>query len=179
VVLDVYGTNFINGSTIRWNGAARVTAFIDSGQLQTTLPQSLVSQPGVSSVSVSTSGPGGGLSNALSFTVAPPGQNAAATLNSLSPVAVFSHGAGSKDLVVTLVGQHFILGAVGQINGSNRPTQFVDSTHLKVTLFGSDLSVPTSGAITVFTPAPGGGVSNPLTIVVRRLFQIFIPLTRR
>jgi hypothetical protein len=80
---------------------------------------------------------------------------------------------------VTLTGQHFILGAVGQLNGSNRPTQFVDSTHLKVTLFGSDLSAPTSTAITVFTPAPGGGGSNPLTFVILRLFQAFLPLIRR
>jgi len=179
VTLDVYGTNFINGSTIKWNGAASATTIVNSGHLQTTLPQSEVSQPGISSVTVSTGAPGGGQSNAVSFTVAPPGQNAVATLNGLSPVNVFSHGAGSKDLQVILTGQHFILGAVGQINGSNRPTQYVDSTHLKVTLFGSDLSTPTSTAITVFTPAPGGGVSNPLTLIIRRLFQAFMPMVRR
>jgi hypothetical protein len=179
LTLDVSGTNFINGSAIQWNGAARATTFVDSGHLQTALPQSTVSQPGVSSVTVSTGGPGGGVSNAVAFTVAKPGQNAVATLNSLSPVSVYSHGAGSHDLQVLLTGQHFILGAVAQINGANRPTQFVDSTHLKVTLYGSDLSAPTSTALTVFTPAPGGGVSNPLTFIVRRLFQLLVPLVRR
>ncbi len=180
VTLDVYGTNFINGAVIKWNGAApAVTTFINSGHLQITVPQALVSQPGVSSVTVLNGAPGGGTSNAQAFTVAQPGQNAVATLNGLSLASVFSQGAGSKDIQLTLTGQHFILGAMGQINGVNRPTQFVDSTHLKVTLFGGDLAVPASTAITVYTPAPGGGVSNPLSFIIRPLHRLFLPLARK
>ena len=180
VTLDAYGTNFVNGAVIRWNGAApAATAFINSGHLQIIVPQALVSQPGVSSVTVFNGTPGGGASNALAFTVAQPGQNAAATLNGLSLAWVFSQGAGSKDLQLTLTGQNFILGSMGQINGLNRPTQFVDSTHLKVTLHGSDLSAPASTAITVFTPAPGGGVSNPLPFIIRALHRLFLPILKK
>src|SRR5579859_2665185 len=179
LTLDVYGTNFIAASVVHWNGAARSTVFVNSGHLQTTLAQAEVSQPGVSSVTVFNGIPGGGTSNAVPFTVAPPGLNAVATLNSLSQTWVFSHGPGSKDLQLTLTGQHFILGAVGQVNGSNRPTKFVDSMHLVITLYGSDLATPTSVAITVFIPAPGGGVSNSLPLSIRKLYRRLLPIVRR
>src|SRR5579859_1588971 len=179
LTLDVYGAGFINGSTVRWNGANRATTFVNSGHLQVAIAQSDVSQPGVSSVTVFTGGPGGGTSNAVSFTVAQPGNNAVPSLTSINPVWVFSHGAASKDLQMTITGQNFIQGSVGQLNGLSLPTVFVDSSHLKVTVTGSNLAVPASKAITVLTHGPGGGASNPITFIIRKLYQLFAALVRR
>jgi hypothetical protein len=181
ITLDVYGASFINGSTIKWNGGnlPGATTFIDSGHLQVVVPQSDVSQPGVSSVTVSTGAPGGGTSSPVAFTVAQPGDNAIPTVTGLNPVWVYSHGAASKDVQMTITGHNFIQGSVGQLNGFNLPTIFLDSSHLKVTLTGGDLAVPTSSAITVWTPAPGGGTSNPLTFVIRKFYELLLPLVRK
>jgi len=78
-----------------------------------------------------------------------------------------------------VTGQNFIEGSAVQLNGGNRPTQFVDSQHLKVTLFGSDLSAPNTVAISVFTPKPGGGTSNSLTFTIKKLYRLLLPLVRR
>ena len=37
------------------------------------------------------------------------------------------------------------------------------------------LTKPASSAITVWTPAPGGGASNPLTFVIRKLYRLLMP----
>ena len=179
LTLDVFGASFINGSTVRWNGVNRATTFVSATHLQASIAQADVSQPGTSGVTVFTGGPGGGTSNAVGFTVAQPGQNASPSAASLNPPWVFSLGAASKQIVVTITGQNFIDGSVGQFDGANRPTDLVDASHIKVTFYGSDLLAPTSVAITVFTPAPGGGTSNPLTFTIRKLYRMLLPFVRR
>ena len=177
--LDVYGTNFLNGSMVMWNGAPRSTSFIDSGHLQASIQQFDVSQPGTSSVTVVTGGPGGGTSNQVPYTVAQPGDNAPPTLTGINPLWVFSYGAGSKQLQLTVTGQNFIQGSTVQIDGINRPTLFVDSAHLQATILGSDQFSPGTAGITVFTPGPGGGTSSALTFTIRKLFRLFVTLVRK
>jgi 6-phosphogluconolactonase (cycloisomerase 2 family) len=181
LTLDVFGASFINGSTVRWNGANRTTTFINSGHLQAAIPQSDVSQPGTSSVTVATGLPGGGTSNQVAFTVAQPGQNAAPSITSINPLWVFSYGAASKQIKLTVAGtgHNFIQGSTVQLDGASRPTKFVDDNHLQVTIFASDLISPGSVGITVFTPTPGGGTSNALTFTIRKWYPLFLPLMRK
>jgi hypothetical protein len=179
ITVDVFGASFINGSTVRWNGANRATTFVSSTHLQVALAQADVSQPGTSSVDVFTSLPGGGPSNNVAFNVAQPGENAVPSINSINPPWVFSHGAASKQFEMTVTGQNFTADSVGVFDGANRPTTFVDASHLHVTIYGSDLVTPNSLGISVFTPLPGGGTSNVLTFVVRKLYRILVPLTRK
>jgi PKD repeat protein len=66
--LVVTGTNFVNGSVVRWNGANRTTTFVSSTQLQAAISAADIATSGSASVTVFNPSPGGGMSNALTFT---------------------------------------------------------------------------------------------------------------
>jgi len=67
--LTVNGTNFVNGSTVRWNGSDRTTAYVSSTQLTASIPAADIATGGTASVTVFTGTPGGGTSNAQTFTI--------------------------------------------------------------------------------------------------------------
>jgi len=72
-----------------------------------------------------------------------------------------SVGTGTK--TITIIGEKFVPSSVARINGSNRPTTFVDRSHLLMQITGSDtFKFHSNGGffITVFNGAPGGGYSN-------------------
>ena len=70
-MLTVTGSHFVDGSQIRWNGAARATTLVGSGQLQAVVPASDIGATGTASVTVVNPAPVGGTSNALPFTITP------------------------------------------------------------------------------------------------------------
>jgi hypothetical protein len=77
---------------------------------------------------------------------------------SISPKSADS---GLNALTITITGKNFIPSSVARINGSNRPTNFIDSTHLLMQADGRDMYRTDGGFyVTVFNPAPGGGFSN-------------------
>src|SRR3989442_2975455 len=65
--LTVNGTNFINGDTVRWNGQARTTTFVNNTQLTAFIPATDIVASGQASVTVAH--PGGTTSNAVTFTI--------------------------------------------------------------------------------------------------------------
>ena len=67
--LTVNGTNFVSTSTVNWNGAPLATSFVSSTQLTATVPASLVATAGTASITVVNPSPGGGTSNAQTFTI--------------------------------------------------------------------------------------------------------------
>jgi len=69
VTIDVTGRNFIRSSNVEVAGAILTTTFVSPTQLTATLPPSLLASPATIAVSVSTPGPGGGISTAKTFTV--------------------------------------------------------------------------------------------------------------
>ncbi len=68
VVLAVTGANFVSGSTVVWNATNLATTFMNSTQLQATIPAANLAATGVASVTV-TNPAGGGTSNPLTFDV--------------------------------------------------------------------------------------------------------------
>jgi hypothetical protein len=68
--LAVNGTNFVNGSVVRWNGANRTTTYISVSQLTATIGVADIVSPGTASVTVANPGTGG-TSNVVSFVVHP------------------------------------------------------------------------------------------------------------
>jgi len=70
--LTVNGSGFVSSSTIQWNGVSLSTTFNSSTSLTATVPASDVSAAGTASVAVTSTGPGGGTSNATSFTITAP-----------------------------------------------------------------------------------------------------------
>src|SRR4030095_8689171 len=51
-------------------------------------------------------------------------------------------------------------GSVVRWNGSDRATTFVSSTQLTAAISASDIAMAGTVNVTVFNPAPGGGLSN-------------------
>jgi uncharacterized protein (TIGR03437 family) len=86
----------------------------------------------------------------------------APVITELSPSSATAGGAG---FTLTVTGRGFVSGSVVRWNGSDRPTTFASATELRATISGSDLTVGTP-SVSVFSPPPGGGVSNPLRFTV-------------
>jgi uncharacterized protein (TIGR03437 family) len=68
-VLTVNGSNFVDGSIVRWNGSNRTTTYVDSTQLVALITAADLATAGAASVTVFNPAPGGGASNAVSFTI--------------------------------------------------------------------------------------------------------------
>jgi hypothetical protein len=67
--LTINGSNFVAGSVAQWNGAPRATAFVNAGKLTVQILAGDIATAGTASVTVSNPAPGGGVSNALTFTI--------------------------------------------------------------------------------------------------------------
>ena len=67
--LTVNGTNFVNGSVVRWNGSARTTTYVSPTQLTTAITAADIASAGTFPVTVFNPTPGGGTSNAVNFTI--------------------------------------------------------------------------------------------------------------
>ena len=173
--LLVSGSNFVNGATVSWNGKNLVTTYLNSFTLTAVVPASAIAAPGSVSVIVTNPAPGSGTSNAAAFDVAGPGENPVPTLLGLSKYKVFTNGPASKDLILTVSGQNFVEGVIAQWNGDNRPTKYISSTLLQMTVTGGDQAVPGQGTITVFNPGPGGGSSNAQALTVLKHYQLRVP----
>ena len=68
LTLTVNGTNFINGSTVTWNGSSRATTFVNSTQLTAAITPADVSTAGTATVGVTTLG-AASTSNTQTFTI--------------------------------------------------------------------------------------------------------------
>lgn len=182
--LSVFGANFVQGAVVRYNGVNQPTTFVSSSQLDAEIGAEAIqaarlaqepdqisaasvdaNQP--AGVTVQNPAPGGGVSNAVLFTVLEAGQNPAPSLTGLQPSAVVEQGVSGAGLTVQLQGENFLETAQAQWNGAPRPTKFINSTTLAITLFGADLAFAGSGSVTVVNPAPGGGTSNAQLFTVQ------------
>jgi len=67
--LTVDGAGFVPGAYVQWNGSGRQTSVLSSTQLQALIADSDLAVAGPVSVTVLNPGPGGGVSNAVTFTV--------------------------------------------------------------------------------------------------------------
>ena len=112
--LTVNGTNFVNGSTVQWNGSSRTTAYVDSTQLTATITATDIQTAGEASVTVFNSTPGGGTSNAQTFTIEYP----APTVTSITP----NHGNDNEFVVdiTDLAGTGFRTGATVRLRKSGQ-----------------------------------------------------------
>lgn len=92
------------------------------------------------------------------------------TISSISPS---SDNKGASAKIVTITGDGFVPSSIARVNGSDRLTTFIDSSHLLVQLTPNDMYRSDGFYITVFNfnGAPGGGFSNAAS------FKIKTPIT--
>ncbi len=157
--LTITGTNFVNGSVVRWNGSPRTTTFVSGTVLTATIPASDIVTAGTANVTVFNPAPGGGTSNTATFTIT----NPAPTITAISPATTV---AGSGGFTLTITGTNFVNSSVVRWNGSDRPTTFVSSTQLTAAIPASDVATAGTANVTVFNPAPGGGESGAATFTI-------------
>ncbi|HSE20029.1 MAG TPA: hypothetical protein VLB68_00170, partial [Pyrinomonadaceae bacterium] len=84
----------------------------------------------------------------------------------ITNVSPSSTSAGSSTFTLTVNGTGFVGASVVRWNTSNRTTSFVSGTQLTAQITAADVSASGSGSITVFNPAPGGGLSNAVTFTI-------------
>jgi hypothetical protein len=160
--LTVHGTGFINGSVVQWNGSDRTTTFVSTIQLTAAISAADIASAGTAQVTVFNPAPGGGTSNAQTFTINNP-DNPVPTTIGLSPSSTM---AGGSAFTLTISGSGFITGSVVQWNGSSRTTTYISSAQLSAAISAEDIAVAGTASVTVFNPAPGGGTSNAQTFTI-------------
>jgi hypothetical protein len=164
--LTVTGSNFVETSVVEWDGAPRPTVFMSSTELRAEIPVSDVAQPGTFPVTVSTPSPGGGSSAAFNFEVLAP----TPVVTELSQSRAVMGDAGFS-LIVR--GFDFLPASVVHWAGVPLVTTYVTSTSLVAQVPTSKLEFDTTVPITVFSPRPGGGASQPVTFTIEPRILMF------
>ncbi len=159
LTLTVNGTKFLANSVVRWNGSDRPTTYISATELTAQITTADLAAAGTFPVTVFTPGPGGGISNAVNFTV----NNPVPTISSLGPSSTL---AGGPAFTLTVHGTGYTTGSIVRWNGNSRPTTWIDNTQLTAAIPAADIVSAGSFQVTVFNPAPGGGTSGQVTFKV-------------
>jgi len=163
-LLTVTGNSFLPTSVVRWNGVDRATAYVSDSQLQATIPDTDIAAAGTAQVSVFTPAPGGGLSNSQTFTIDPIAiDNPVPSVTGITPENVTEGSAGFN---LTVTGTNFIPGTVVRLNGNDRVTTVNSSTQLTAVVTAADIATAGNADISVFNFAPGGGISNSVSLTI-------------
>ena len=91
----------------------------------------------------------------------------APSTTSLSPGSAI---AGDPGFILTVDGAGFLYGSVVRWNGADRPTTWISPTRLEAAISASDVASAGQSVVTVFTPPPGGGESEPRPFHVNETF---------
>lgn len=110
--LVVKGSNFLNSSTVDWNGSPLSTTFVSATELKASVPASLIATAGTANVTVVNPAPGGGASASKSFTIA-------ITTLSLTGVSLVKNSDGSYVAIVSLTNTGFQAANSAQISKSS------------------------------------------------------------
>ena len=171
--LTLSGTNFVSGSVVNFGGATLTTTYVSASQLTAAVPATAVAAAGTPSVTVTNPTPGGGTSNALTFTVTSVTTNPVPVLTSLQPS---STNAGSAAFTLTVNGTGFVSGATVNFNGNAHTTTYVNSTQVTAAILAADVTTAGTAPVTVANPAPGGGTSNALTFTISNVTTNPVPV---
>jgi hypothetical protein len=152
----VNGANFVNGSVVRWNGSNRTTTFISSTQLKADIAAADIASPGTASMTVFNPAPGGGTSNALTFTIAGGQQsntgrytgtfNGSTKDTKTFPPCIFQH-AVSADIVMTIDGGSGTLidPYRGKLEGNGKDVLTVLQNNASKSCFGATITGQITG----------------------------------
>ena len=167
LTLTINGTNFVSGSVVYWNGTGRTTTFVSTTKLTVLIPAADLATIGTAAVSVFNPAPGGGQSQSVIVTIASL-PNPVPVLNTISPTSKVK---GEAAFTLTVTGSNFTATSKVMWNGSEIPTTYVSATSLTASITAAQISNTGTSLITVFTPAPGGGVSSAITFTIQQPSQ--------
>ncbi len=153
--LTANGSGFAPTSTVNWNGAALTTSFVSDSQLTALVPAVNIGSNGSAQVTVSTPNPGGGTSVAATLDIN--ASNPVPAIVSLSPG---SATAGASGFTLVVDGTGFVSASTVNWNGAALSTTYVSDVQLSATVPAADIASSGTAAVTVSSPAPGGGISR-------------------
>lgn len=157
--LTIEGSGFVATSVVVVNGQNRVATLIGANRLSAVIPSTDTLVAGGLSISVSNPEPGGGSSASLQLPV----ENPVPGLITLSPTTIV---VGSAPQRLTITGQGFVPTSTVRLNSVARSTTFLSERSLAIDLLAADIAVAGTANITVYNPAPGGGISNVLALSI-------------
>ena len=166
--LEVSGSNFLVDSVVKWDNTALETTFVSSTRIDATVPASLLSSTGTAVITVTNSGPGGGVSSGLNFNIVHP----APSLSHLNPPQVIM---GSPSFNLQVSGQNFVSGVKVVWNGVDMETSFISSSQLSALVPAVLVQNAGLASLTVQNPTPNMGESNSMSFTIS-LHSVFIPL---
>lgn len=158
--LTINGTNFVAASLVNFGGTAPTTTFVSATQLTAAIPAAAIASSGAVGVTVTNGG--AQTSNALNFTVTS-GMNPVPTITNVSPSEITVGGPG---FTLTVFGSNFVSGSVVRWNGGDQATAFVNSGQVTAQIAAANISATGAVVVTVFNPAPGGGISNSTNLSI-------------
>ncbi len=167
--LTINGTDFMNSSTVTYNGVGHAATFVSATKLTISLTTGDQATAGTFPVVVKNPTPGGGTSTAVSFTV----NNPAPTIASISPT---SATAGAAAQTLTINGTNFLHTSTVTYNATAHTATFVSVTKLTIFLTTGDQATAGNRAVVVSNPAPGGGNSNSVNFVVNAATPVTVTL---
>ncbi|HKO55074.1 MAG TPA: IPT/TIG domain-containing protein [Thermoanaerobaculia bacterium] len=156
--LIIIGSNFVQNSVVRVNGAVRSPFFIDAQHIRVQILGADIAQAG--NVGITVTNPNGQASQTANLVVT---SATAPILQSINPQTVT---AGSPNFTLAITGQNFTAGATVKIGNATRSATFVDAQRLNFTVLTNDILTAGSVPITVITPGVNGGTSNSLQLFV-------------
>ncbi|HEX2911126.1 MAG TPA: IPT/TIG domain-containing protein [Chloroflexia bacterium] len=84
-------------------------------------------------------------------------------INALAPNPVIVN---SGNFTLNVYGSGFVPNSVVRWNGTDRPTTFISSAQLSAAISATDINATGTASLTVYSPGPGGGISNVQTISI-------------
>lgn len=165
--LQVNGTGFLppapfspSRSTLLWNGSPRNTNVASVTSLQAEILASDVAAAATVRITVRNN-EDSLVSNGVDFVIGT--ANPVPTLTAISPS---STTVGNVAFTLTLTGTNFISTSKVRWNGTDRTTTFVSSTQVTAAIPATDISAAGTAQVTVFNPAPGGGLTSALPFTI-------------
>ncbi len=176
--LTINGTNFVAASMVNFGGSAPATTFVNSTQLTAAIPAASIASTGTPAVTVTNPAPGGGSSNASTFTITTGAPQSIA----VDPAGKFAYVASDGCAVADYVSMYTINPTTGALAFIGPPVPVNDEFTDSVTVdpsgkfayvassgdvwaidFGSVLTYtinPTTGALTSTTGGINGTGTN-------------------
>ncbi|MGD0669561.1 MAG: IPT/TIG domain-containing protein [Bryobacteraceae bacterium] len=162
--LNISGTGFITNSTVTFNDITHTPSYIGTTQLTIELSTDDLADVGTFPVIVTNPMPGGGTSNAVSFSVTDP----VPAITSLTPSYL---AAGSPAQTLTISGTGFVTNSTVTFNDITHTPSYIGTTQLTIELTADDLADVGTFPVIVTNPLPGGGLSNAVSFTVATNFS--------
>lgn len=160
--LTINGTNFVAASAVNFGGMAVATTFVSATQLTAAISAAAIASAGTAAVTVTNPAPGGGTSNAVSFTITS-ATNPTPTITTISPTGAL---AGGPAFTLTVNGTNFVAASTVNFGGMAPTTTFVSATQLTAAIPAAAIGSAGIVPVMVTNPAPGGGTSISVNFTI-------------